>query len=519
MMEKRVLIAGILSAIFFAFYAQVVLPKQGPKVSLPGVESSVTEQSSDVNDSPKNGYDDFVPELTAKAASYLENKDLRVEFGLETGAIREVELKKFADASGIGNQVFGGVRSILNVANKTRNLKWQLLEETGSEIHYRVIGNEGSTFKVTYSLRDDAPVIDLNIARLTGNSDTGGEWILASTWEHAGGKKSRYNRLEGHVRYEKSPGAKPKYKKFGGPLKQVKDVPRGTLMMTLAEGFFCQSVDFGKERPKVELLSPAENQMSAIASLTIGQTYSASIYVGPRDFFYMRDAGFKDGFKIGLVGQLGLMLLALLSGIASITHNYGVAIIFFSAVITGLLAPFTLMSYRSMRKMQELQPQMQKIMDKHKDDPTKANQHVFALYKEHKVSPVSGCLPMLLQWPILIALFQGITHFIELRGESFLWIKDLSQPDRLAMLPTTLPVLGDAFNLLPLLMAGAMFLQTKANSKSMPAAQNNPTAQFMQGPIFPLIFALMLYNSPSGLILYWMMNSLLAMLLYRFARK
>lgn len=522
MMEKRVLLAGILSAIFFAVYVQTMLPQQrsnqAPEATgLVGFDGKETEApAAEVVVPPK--VEDYVPQLSAKSVRYLENDHLRLELGQDSGIVREVELKNFESTDGVGNQLIGGARSLFSVSNRSRNLQWSFEKQSASEISYRVVAPDGDTFRVVYGLEPDKPVFDLLIERLTGSAQESDAWILASTWERAS-EKSRYNRLEAHFRYEKDPGGKLKFKKFGGPLKQVEDVPRGTLISTLTEGFFCQAVDYGKARPEVQALSPSENLIAAVATVPIDDTYKARIYLGPRDFFHMRDASFKDALKVGIVGQLGLMLLALLSGIAGITQNYGVAIILFSAIITGLLAPFTLMSYRSMRKMQELQPQIQKIMDKHKDDPTKANQQVFAIYKEHKVSPVGGCLPMLLQWPILIALFQGISHFIELRGESFLWIKDLSQPDHLAALPFSLPFLGDYFNALPLLMAGAMYLQTKANSKNMPSAQNNPTANFMQGPIFPLTFGLMLYNSPSGLILYWMMNSLMAMMLYRFAKK
>ena len=116
---------------------------------------------------------------------------------------------------------------------------------------------------------------------------------------------------------------------------------------------------------------------------------------------------------------------------------------------------------KSMKKMQELKQQIDRIMAKQKTNPQKSNAEMMALYKEHKVSPLSGCLPMLLQFPILIALFRSITNFVQLRGQSFLWIKDLSMPDRIAELPFTLPIIGKHLNLLPLIMMGAMLVQMK----------------------------------------------------------
>jgi YidC/Oxa1 family membrane protein insertase len=182
------------------------------------------------------------------------------------------------------------------------------------------------------------------------------------------------------------------------------------------------------------------------------------------------------------------------------------------------MAPFTVMSFRSMKKMAALRPQVERIMAEHKNDPKRANQEMFSLYRQHRVSPVGGCLPMLLQFPILIALFSAIPNFIDLRGQPFLWIADLSGPDRLALLPMTLPVIGNALNLLPILMAGAMYLQMKLSQRQMPQDQSNPIAKVMSGPMMSVIFGVMFYHAPSGLMLYWLTNSLISATWYQLAR-
>ena len=169
-----------------------------------------------------------------------------------------------------------------------------------------------------------------------------------------------------------------------------------------------------------------------------------------------------------------------------------------------------------MKKMQELKPLMDRIMAQHKDNPQKANREVFALYKEHRVSPMSGCLPMMLQMPIFIALFQAISHFIELRGKSFLWIRDLSLPDRAAHLPFALPLIGHDVNVLPVVMAGAMYLQTRMSS-SVSGSDANPTAKMLSGPMMSVMFGIMFYQFPSGLVLYWLTNTLMSLVWYRMA--
>jgi YidC/Oxa1 family membrane protein insertase len=159
-----------------------------------------------------------------------------------------------------------------------------------------------------------------------------------------------------------------------------------------------------------------------------------------------------------------------------------------------------------------------RLMAAHKNDSPRGNKEVFALYKQHRVNPLSGCLPMLLQMPIFIALFQAISHFIELRGRSFLWIRDLSLPDRLAKLPVSLPLLGGDLNILPLVMAAAMYIQTKTSQGGMASDQTNPTAKMMSGPTMSIVFGLMFYQFPSGLVLYWLTNSLMSMVWYRLVK-
>jgi len=267
-------------------------------------------------------------------------------------------------------------------------------------------------------------------------------------------------------------------------------------------------------------LVPFEDGVIVAESLVTQQaaqptTYKATVYIGPRDYFYMNKAGFGDAFPIGIMGQIGLLLLMSLSWIAKVTRNYGVAIILFSGLITALMAPFTIMGFRSMKKLQELKPKIDRIMQQHKNDKAKANQSIFALYREHRVNPLSGCLPMLLQMPIFIAMFQAISHFIELRGKEFLWVSDLSMPDRLAKLPISIPFIGDYLNLLPLVMAVAMYFQTKMSQQSTAAAESNPTMKMMSGPIMPVMFGVMFYQFPSGLVLYWLTNSVISLILYK----
>jgi len=125
---------------------------------------------------------------------------------------------------------------------------------------------------------------------------------------------------------------------------------------------------------------------------------------------------------------------------------------------------------------------------------------------------------MLLQMPIFIAMFQAISHFIELRGRSFLWIKDLSLPDRAAQLPFSIPLIGNEFNALPIVMAVVMYVQTRMSQGGAGQSQSNPAMKMMSGPTMSIVFGVMFYQFPSGLVLYWLMNSVTSLVWYKLAK-
>ncbi len=185
--------------------------------------------------------------------------------------------------------------------------------------------------------------------------------------------------------------------------------------------------------------------------------------------------------------------------------NYGVIIILFSILTKVMFYPLTKTSTQSMKKMQELQPKMKALQAKYKDDKEKLNQATMKLYKDEKVNPMAGCLPMLVQSPVFIALYQALGHTIALRGQPFIgWISDLSQPDAITTLPFSLPFLGSDLNVLPILMAVAMYFQTKLTPTSGAGGQ-----MAAMNTMMPLFMIFIFYNMPSGLVLYWLVNTIL----------
>ena len=185
--------------------------------------------------------------------------------------------------------------------------------------------------------------------------------------------------------------------------------------------------------------------------------------------------------------------------------NYGVVLILFSLLVKILVFPLTKKSYQSTSAMQEIQPEINKLREKYKSNPQKLNQATMQLYKNKGVNPLGGCLPMLLQMPLLFALFQVFRTTIELRNEPFIWwIKDLSSPDVIVNLPFTIPLYGSHIAFLPILMG----LSTYAQQKMMSGGIQQPQQKLMQN--FMLVFFFLIFNNfPSGLNLYYTLFNIL----------
>lgn len=180
-----------------------------------------------------------------------------------------------------------------------------------------------------------------------------------------------------------------------------------------------------------------------------------------------------------------------LDQIHAVVGNWGWAIIILTLLIKALFFPLSAASYRSMAKMRTLGPRMQTLKERHGEDKMKFQQAVMTMYKEEKVNPLGGCLPMLVQIPVFIALYWALLASVELRGAPWiLWIKDLSQQD--------------PYYLLPILMAVTMFLQTYLS----PPPPDPMQAKMMK--IMPIIFSVMFFFFPAGLVLYWVVNNILS---------
>jgi YidC/Oxa1 family membrane protein insertase len=255
--------------------------------------------------------------------------------------------------------------------------------------------------------------------------------------------------------------------------------------------------------------------VQATPTIAPGQSWEGqvTVFLGPKEYDRLKALGLEGainfgGFPIprswgGLPMEwLGVPILLLMNWVYQHVGNYGVAIILLTVVSKILFYPLTVKSMRSMKAMQALQPQINALRSKHKGDPQRLQRETMELYRQHKVNPMGGCLPMVAQVPIFYALYLALSVSVELQNATFfcfgrlfgvdLWICDLASHD-----PTYV---------LPILMGVTMFVQQKMT----PVAGDPRQAKMML--IMPFVFTFMFLNLPSGLVLYWTVSNMLQIL-------
>jgi YidC/Oxa1 family membrane protein insertase len=246
-----------------------------------------------------------------------------------------------------------------------------------------------------------------------------------------------------------------------------------------------------------------ETLLFRLASGAIEQ--EIAVYVGPKDLEILDRFGSNvaRAVDLGWFSFVAIPLLQVLRFSHRFTSNYGADIVLLTILIKILFIPLTKRSFESMRAMQKLQPEMTKIRERYKDDSERMNKEVMELYRRHKVNPLGGCLPMVLQIPVFIGLYQALLNAVEFRHAPFmLWINDLSAPDRLGSLQ--LPFVDQpGVPVLTLLMGASMFGQ-----QWMTPTTGDPAQQRIM-LLMPLMFTFMFVNFPSGLSLYWLINNVL----------
>ncbi|ABQ28572.1 membrane protein insertase YidC [Geotalea uraniireducens] len=514
-MEKRVVIAVILSIAVLYAYSMIFPPPQKKDVVKPGpVPQSQTAPVQAVSSTS------VLPAIMQQGN--VSVRDLVVETDLFTAVfstrgagLKKLVLKRYKETSGPGG------REVVLV-NEEAAEKFSLLTEGKSfgiepTVVYNSIsnglklaGNEkgtleftstsptGIVFKKSYIFTGNDYRIDLH-QELLNNSPTKFDGSL---------------HLIGNNRIEAKPGDgrfevygpvtladdKINTEKVADFSKGPKQYDKNILWTAFADKYFMNAIlSDNNSIAAVRLAKVNTNYLqddvsSPPLALNPGQSAAVNyrIFYGPKDLEILKGQGsrLEEAIDFGWFSALAKPLLRTLKFFYSYTHNYGIAIIIITVILKLLFFPLTHKSYKSMKEMQKLQPKMAELKEKFKNDRDAMNRAVMDLYKTHKVNPMGGCLPMIVQIPVFFALYKALMFSIELRHAPFmLWIMDLSAKD--------------PYYVTPVIMGVTMFVQQKMTPSNMDPVQ----AKMMLA--LPVVFTFMFLNFPSGLVLYWLVNNIL----------
>lgn len=493
-MEKRVILAIVLCILVllgYNFLVSKVYHLEKPVVVPP------PEKPAEIKVIPQAS---FPMSLEHKV---LENEDLRVSFSNLGARIEEIYLKKF-------NQKF--FESEIFTLAGLENTAFALKENQNNRLTYIYEDNQKRINKI-YRITNNGIELEVliqNVASTSKNFDLKLNYFSLDLLQKNPDFQKNKNYLDLIISLPDNILRKNILKINS---KDSAVIQSQFNWLGLKDRYFCTI--FKPEKSQGYYLKLSDNKR-----LTVGeqinlpeltaknyQSIKVSLFAGPLNLELLTatDKSFGQIVNFGAFDPISKGLLSFLRFVHRFLPNWGASLIILSCALFFLLYPLTLKSLKSMKAMQELQPEMERLRKENKDNPQKLNKEIMELYRRNKINPLGGCLPMLLQIPIFFALYQALIRSLELKGAKFLWIKDLSEPDRLFTLPSSLPILGNELNILPILMAIVMFLQQKITGKT--TASVNPEQQKMMMVLFPVLFGFMFYHLSSGLVLYWFVYS------------
>lgn len=484
----------------------------------------------------------------------LENENLRIELTSLGGGIKSATLFKypelnkkesgpvvidFSDSAALAYQGLAGIsaRESLNIEKAA----------DGKSILFSKTWNSGAVFERTLTIGDDylLTVNDRFINRSSNPWNIPAVRLLSGTMENpADMKATKGISILGVDSFTPDGGVNFWGRKLN---KFYKNADKAASIDVVPEEMQNQEVDWVAAKNKffTQIISPTEpvatmailstrdmNEKAVLPkSITAALAFKPTVlnagdslnrefhyFIGPKKYSILKETGnsMEKVMEFETTGFFSWMnwlmepsrraLLWTLNLFHGVVRNYGIAIILLTVLIRVLFWPLTHKSTESMKRMQEVQPQIKALQEKHKKDPQRAQQEVMKFYKENKVNPMGGCLPMFVQIPVFIALFTVLRNAIELRYSGFLWVADLSQPENL--FAGQVPFVG-SLNILPLLMSVSMIWQQKLSSPGAAATPEQAQQQKMMMFMMPIMMLFFFYSMPSGLVLYWTTSNLL----------
>lgn len=529
-MEKRAFLAVILSISVFFLYSHFFGPEKKPLV--PPAPQTATVASVAAQQPATTPSNPAIPQAQTVASAAVQ-RDVTVEtelysavFSSRGGGLKSLTLKKYREQNiATPNPVILGNNAdpaLLNFSTRATgfNLPDSAVYSTDSDalkiakgeskqLIFNYQSGQGFTVRKIYSFTDGSYGVTLE-TQVFNNSSAPLVGAIQQVMTYPGEPKVKDNRFDtaGSYLFADNSLHSDKLKDVASASKKY---DKNVLWAGFADKYFLTALLSEKNSiAAVELKKNASGFLESIVSspqltVTPGQSVTVvqRLFVGPKDIDILKAQGnsLEQSLDLGWFTILAKPLLYTLKFFYKYVGNYGLAIIIITIILKALFFPLTHKSYKSMKDMQKIQPMMAALKEKHKDDRDAMNKAVMELYRDHKVNPLGGCLPMVVQIPVFFALYKALMFSIELRhAPFFFWITDLSGPDNLFGQLLGLPfVIGP----LPLVMGATMFIQQKMTPSNMDPMQ----AKMMLA--LPFVFTIMFLSFPSGLVLYWLLNNIL----------
>ncbi len=407
----------------------------------------------------------------------------------------------------LGNSLSGLNDAIFSIAHEGDRL---VVDKDRTDLSFNWVADDGTILTKTYSFDPESYLIGLTVEIINAS-----ERVLKDQLVLSVRKPLEENKGYGFV----GPSALINEKLEQVKTKKIADQDeyKGKIKwISVEDRYFLSSIIPGAEIDGSMKLAAIDdvvvNQLvNPMFELSPGekQAFNFYVFMGPKSMDLLDSLGHDLGkaLNFGFFNVIAKPCLWFMNKIHSVLPNYGIAIILLTLFTKIILWPLGNKSYKSMSEMKKLQPLMTEIREKHKGDKQKMNQELMALYKTYKVNPMGGCLPMVLQIPVFFALYRMLYQAIELRhAPFFLWINDLSAPDRLFDFGFSIPFMEPPYGIpvLTIIMGGTMLLQQK-----MSPPPGDPTQAKMM-MLMPVVFTFIFINFSSGLVLYWLVNNVLS---------
>lgn len=523
-MEKRLVLSFVLSFLVLYIWSSFAPKTDNKENSLKNSQTIDNKQFQGFDNTRSNKTTVLSPSTEIinnpeEKLYMIENEKFVLSFSNLGGKLLNVNIK--------GHDTFLPISEIADI-DIFHKYQFNLKEKVDNKIEF-VYVDENFIINKIYEINDS--IVYINII-LKNNSELAKDVNLnfkcftlnMNKLENTKTEKSKDNNstASDHALYEyvlnSNTGIKRKNNAFKFTNKENLKIDESIKWFGFRNRYYCAIVkpNFNSIDHSVTVLGEKEIELGITSEkfeLKSGESkeFSFTSYIGPEklELLSKYDSEFekiKRYYKFGLFDLIAKFIAEIMKILFKIMPNWGITIISISIIIYYSMYPLTARGMASMKKMQAMQPKIQILKEKHSNNPQKLNQEMLELYRKEKINPLGGCFPILLQMPVFIGLYQVLWRNVDFEGASFLWINDLSRPDRLFILNFNLPIIGNEINLLPILMMVIMYFQQKFSSKNM--ILTDPIQiqqQKLMSTLMPLLLGFIFYKFASGLTLYFTM--------------